>query len=121
MQTGVVSDEMQIVVKELLDNLRAALDYCAHQAWRHSADSPETQEVCPLLGSPTVIPMSAMRAVADRPVATIFRSFTGLAHLVRSRRSFSHQATLKTNGACWSRFWPRTNTLQVLRARVMPL
>ncbi|KAB2797338.1 hypothetical protein F9L06_13490 [Brucella anthropi] len=45
MQTGVVSDEMQIVVKELLDHLRAALDYCAHQAWRHFSGQPSGAKI----------------------------------------------------------------------------
>lgn len=35
---GKVDDEMQIVGKEILDHLRAALDYCARQVWEeHSA------------------------------------------------------------------------------------
>jgi hypothetical protein len=33
MHAQAIPDEMQIVVKELLEHLRAALDYCAQQVW----------------------------------------------------------------------------------------
>src|SRR5450432_4254477 len=40
-----VPDEMQIVVKEILDHLRAALDYCAQQVWTHFSSRPPGTKV----------------------------------------------------------------------------
>lgn len=37
---GVVDEEMQIVTKEILDHLRAALDYCARQVWQELSAQP---------------------------------------------------------------------------------
>ncbi|MEH0296081.1 hypothetical protein V6R98_28415 [Agrobacterium sp. CCNWLW71] len=45
MQSGVIPDEMQIVVKELLDHLRAALDYCAQQVWQRFSGQPADAKV----------------------------------------------------------------------------
>ena len=45
-----VPEEMQIVVKEILDHLRAALDYCAQQIWMHfSGQPPGVKSTSPLL------------------------------------------------------------------------
>lgn len=35
-----IPDEMQIVIKEILDHLRSALDYCAQQVWMHFSGQP---------------------------------------------------------------------------------
>ncbi|CAH0343224.1 hypothetical protein [Rhizobium sp. CECT 9324] len=66
MQTGVVSDEMQIVVKELLDHLRAALDYCAHQVVVRDADKM-------VIEWPRAVAVMAMRRVsrAAKSVASV--------------------------------------------------
>ncbi|WP_454859052.1 hypothetical protein [Rhizobium binxianense] len=40
MMAGVVDEEMQIVTKEILDHLRAALDYCARQVWQELSGKP---------------------------------------------------------------------------------
>lgn len=45
MQSGVIPEEMQIVVKELLDHLRAALDYCAQHVWQHFSGQPAGAKV----------------------------------------------------------------------------
>lgn len=45
MITGVIPDEMQIVVKEILDHLRAALDYCAQHVWAHYSGQPQHAKV----------------------------------------------------------------------------
>ncbi|RWP37432.1 hypothetical protein [Mesorhizobium sp.] len=45
MESGVVPDEMQIAVKELLEHLRAALDYCAQQVWQHFGGQPAGAKV----------------------------------------------------------------------------
>ena len=45
MESGVIPDEMQIVVKELLDHLRAALDYCAQQVWQYFSGRPSGAKV----------------------------------------------------------------------------
>jgi len=45
MQGGVIPEEIQIVVKELLDHLRAALDYCAQQVWQHFSGQPSKAKV----------------------------------------------------------------------------
>lgn len=36
-----IPDEMQIVIKEILDHLRSALDYCAQQVWMHFSGQPQ--------------------------------------------------------------------------------
>jgi hypothetical protein len=40
MIAGRVDEEMQIVCKEILDHLRAALDYCARQVWEEISAKP---------------------------------------------------------------------------------
>jgi hypothetical protein len=40
MLVGEVGSEMQVTVKEILDHLRAALDYCARQVWQHFSSVP---------------------------------------------------------------------------------
>ncbi len=45
MVSGVVPEEMQIVVKEIFDHLRAALDYCAQEVWRHFSGKPQGAKV----------------------------------------------------------------------------
>lgn len=45
MLSGVIPDEMQIVVKEILDHLRSALDYCAQEIWRRYSGQPDGAKV----------------------------------------------------------------------------
>ena len=45
MVSGAVPEEMQIVVKEIFDHLRAALDYCAQEVWRHFSGHPQGAKV----------------------------------------------------------------------------
>lgn len=40
MIAGIIDEEMQIVTKEILDHLRAALDYCARQIWQDLSAQP---------------------------------------------------------------------------------
>lgn len=45
-----VDEEMQIISKEILDHLRAALDYCARQVWQEISAAPP--------GSPVYFPIA---------------------------------------------------------------
>src|SRR3546814_13120923 len=40
MLAGEVGTEMQVTAKEILDHLRAALDYCARQVWQEISAAP---------------------------------------------------------------------------------
>lgn len=40
MLAGEVDTEMQVTTKEILDHLRAALDYCARQVWQQLSSAP---------------------------------------------------------------------------------
>ncbi|WP_164729827.1 hypothetical protein [Rhodomicrobium lacus] len=43
--SGAIPEEMQIVIKEIFDHLRAALDYCAQEVWRHFSGNPQGAKV----------------------------------------------------------------------------
>jgi hypothetical protein len=45
MLSGVIPDEMQIVVKEALDHLQSALEYCALHVWLRLSGMPEDAKV----------------------------------------------------------------------------
>src|SRR5258708_2067847 len=49
---GEIPEEMQIVVKETLDHLRASLDYCALEIWQQFSGKPDTARIYFPIASP---------------------------------------------------------------------
>ena len=57
MLAGQIDEEMQIVAKEILDHLRAALDYCAREVWEATSGMP--------VGAPIYFPIAREGANAS--------------------------------------------------------